>query len=171
VDVPSEPDTQPGAPTETPPGPARHGPFLQRIRRNPRVEAGLTGAAYGVLAALGFVLALVGGFHSAWTVAGVPVVAIAAAVVNLAAFWAAGWAMRSKIGALVPAVVWLIVAVTLKLRTTEGDSIVVGSVAGEFFLTGGALAAALAVGLAPGARPRPPDRALNSANDSAVTSR
>jgi Family of unknown function (DUF6113) len=117
------------------------------------LEAIVTGASYGVLVVLGLVLAVVGGFHATWTTAaGVPVVAIIAVVVNLVVFWVAGWATRSKLGSLLPAVAWLIVASLLSVRRVEGDLIITGSVAGHVFLLGGSVAATVAVVLAPAAR-------------------
>jgi hypothetical protein len=82
----------------------------------------------------------------------VPVVAIIAVVVNLVVFWVAGWATRSKLGSLLPAVAWLIVASLLSVRRVEGDLIITGSVAGHVFLLGGSVAAPVAVVLAPAAR-------------------
>lgn len=142
------------APGSVPPGPMPPGAVASPVPRPSHADAILAGAAYGVLVVLGFVLGVLGGFHAAWTTpSGVPIVSIAAIVVNLVVFWVTGWAMRSKLGSLLPAVAWLIVAMLLSVRKVEGDLIIAGTLAGQLFLVGGSIAAAVAVGLAPAARP------------------
>lgn len=133
-------------------GPAGAGQPVPLRVPDTHFEAVLAGAAYGVLAVLGFVLAVVGSFHAGWTMSGLPIVAIIATTANFVVFWGAGWAMRSKLGSLLPAVTWLIVVLLLSVRRVEGDLIVTGSMAGQLFLVGGSIAAAVAVGLAPAAR-------------------
>jgi hypothetical protein len=114
-----------------------------------REPAFVTGIAYGVLAILGVALGVLGSFEFSWTAGDVPLAALGWTVVNLAAFRGAGWAMRGKLGAAVPAVLWLIVVLVLSSRRPEGDLVVTGTAAGYVFIFGGALAAAIAVALTP----------------------
>ena len=111
----------------------------------PPAPAFVTGAVYGALIVLGLLLGLVGSFEFAWTAAGVPVAAIALAVVHLAVFRAAGWAMQSRLGVAATAVPWLLVTVVLSTRRPEGDLVVTGTLAGYVYIFGGAIAAVAAV--------------------------
>jgi hypothetical protein len=113
----------------------------------------VTGLAYGVLAVLGVVLGVVESFQFSWEVAGVPVAAIVLSLVNLAVFRAAGWAMASRLGAVMPAVPWLIVLVVLSARRPEGDLVVTGTAAGYVYMFGGAVAALIAIVWTRSARP------------------
>jgi hypothetical protein len=113
----------------------------------------VTGMAYGVLAVLGSVLAVIGSFEFSWEAGSLPVAAVLLSVVNLAVFRGAGWAMETKLGAVVPAVFWLIVVVVLSSRRPEGDLIVTGTVPGYVFIFGGAIAALVAVSWTRSARP------------------
>ncbi|GLY84754.1 DUF6113 family protein [Actinoallomurus iriomotensis] len=124
----------------------------------------LTGLTYGVLFVLGVVLGLIGSFQFSWEVGSVPVAAIALSLVNLAVFRAAGWAMESRLGAVVPAVPWLVILVVLSSRRPEGDLVVTGTAAGYVYMLGGAVAALIAIVWTRSARPwmltgapRPPD--------------
>ena len=97
-------------------------------------------------------LALVEVFWLPLRVFGVPVpVSVVAAVVgNLLLVGLAARLTGSRLGAVLPAVVWLVIAVGASLRRPEGDLLVVGGgVLGVFstaFLLGGVVAAAFAVG-------------------------
>ena len=97
-------------------------------------------------------LALVEVFWLPLRVFGVPVpVSVVAAVVgNLLLVGLAARLTGSRLGAVLPAVVWLVVAVGASLRRPEGDLLLVGGgVLGVFsmaFLLGGVVAAAFAVG-------------------------
>jgi hypothetical protein len=105
----------------------------------------LVGIAYGVLAVLGVLLGVIGSFEFSWQAGSVPVAAIALSVVNLAIFRAAGWAMESKLGAVVPAALWMIILVVLSSRRPEGDLVVTGTTPGYVYMTGGAVAALVAI--------------------------
>jgi hypothetical protein len=105
----------------------------------------LVGIAYGVLAVLGVLLGLIGSFEFSWQAGSVPVAAIALAAVNLVIFRAAGWAMESKLGAVVPAALWMIVLVVLASRRPEGDLVVTGTTPGYVYMIGGAAAALVAI--------------------------
>ncbi|WP_233510198.1 DUF6113 family protein [Actinomadura craniellae] len=111
----------------------------------------LTGLAYGALAALGVVLGLVGSFTHAWLLGGVPVVLLVLLAVNLAGTWLAGWAMGGRLGGIVPAAAWTLVAVLMSTRRPEGDLIISGTLLGYGFLLGGMVTAAVAIMLIPSA--------------------
>ncbi len=119
----------------------------------PREPGFLTGAVYGALAVMGVMLGVIGSYEFSWEAGGIPVAALAWSVVNLAFFRAAGWAVSGKLGATVPAAVWLIAVLVLSSRRPEGDLVVTGTTAGYVFIFGGALAAALAVAWTPSIRP------------------
>jgi hypothetical protein len=134
-----------------PPAPAQEPPFL-------------IGVAYGVLAVLGVLLGVIGSFEFSWQAGSVPVAAIALSVINLAAFRVAGWAMESRLGAAVPAVLWMIILLVLASRRPEGDLVVTGTTAGYVYMFGGAVAALVAIVWTRSARPwmltgvpRPPE--------------
>jgi hypothetical protein len=108
-------------------------------------SAFLVGVAYGVLAVLGVLLGVIGSFEFSWQAGSVPVAAIALSALNLAIFRAAGWAMESRLGAVVPAVLWMIILVVLSSRRPEGDLVVTGTTPGYVYMFGGAAAALVAI--------------------------
>ena len=110
-----------------------------------RLEAFVTGGAYGVLAVGGAVIGLLGSFYHATPTGLIPVFAIAFALLNLVAFRLAGWAMGTRLGAVVPALAWLLVVIFLSSKRPEGDLVISASTAGYVFLLGGSLGAVLAV--------------------------
>jgi hypothetical protein len=112
---------------------------------DPRLAAFVTGGAYGVLAVLGLALGLIGSFLFSGTVGSVPVAAIVLVLLNFGCFQLAGWAMRSALGALAPAVTWMIVVVLMSARRPEGDLVVTGTLPGYVFMVGGMVAALIAV--------------------------
>jgi hypothetical protein len=97
-------------------------------------------------------LALVEVFWLPLRVFGVPVpVSVVAAVVgNLLLVGLAARLTGSRLGAVLPAVVWLVVAVGASLRRPEGDLLLIGGGVLGFlslaFLLAGVVAAAFAVG-------------------------
>jgi hypothetical protein len=109
--------------------------------------------AWGIVAVLvsGW-LALVEVFWLPLRVFGVPVpVSVVAAVVgNLLLVGLAARLTGSRLGAVLPAVVWLVVAVGASLRRPEGDLLLIGGGVLGFlslaFLLAGVVAAAFAVG-------------------------
>ena len=113
----------------------------------------LVGLAYGLLAVLGVLVGVIGSFEFAWAAGGVPVAAILLSLVNLAVFRAAGWAMESKLGAVVPALLWMIILFVLASRRPEGDLVVTGTTAGYVYMFGGAVAALVAIAWTRSARP------------------
>jgi hypothetical protein len=101
----------------------------------------------------------------------VPVSVAAAVLGNL---WLVGWARRwsgSRLVAVLPAVVWLVVALAASVRRPEGDLLITGGgitgVVNLAFLLLGVVAAAFAVGRVLGARPS----AKGDAEAQAVASR
>ncbi|GAA2075773.1 hypothetical protein GCM10009780_10200 [Actinomadura alba] len=110
-----------------------------------RLEAFVSGAAYGVLAVLGFVLGLIGSFLFSGTIGSVPVAAIVLVLLNFACFRLAAWAMCSPLGALAPAVPWLVVVVLMSARRPEGDLVITGTTPGYLFMVGGMIAGLVAV--------------------------
>jgi hypothetical protein len=113
----------------------------------------LVGLTYGLLAVLGVLLGVIGSFEFAWETGSIPAAAILLSLANLAVFRAAGWAMESKLGAVVPALLWMIILFVLASRRPEGDLVVTGTAAGYTYMFGGAVAALVAVAWTPSARP------------------
>ena len=113
----------------------------------------LVGLAYALIAVLGVLVAVIGSFEFAWAVGSIPVAAILLPLVNLAVFRAAGWAMESKLGAAVPALLWMIILFVLASRRPEGDLVVTGTTAGYVYMFGGAVAALVAIAWTRSARP------------------
>jgi hypothetical protein len=110
-----------------------------------RVEAFVTGGAYGVLVVAGAAAGLLGSFFHAVDVGPIPVFAIAFALLNLGAFRLAGWAMGTRLGAAAPALAWLLVVIFMSSKRPDGDLVISGSTAGYIYLLGGSAAAVLAV--------------------------
>lgn len=75
-----------------------------------------------------------------------PVSAALAVVGNLALGTAGARVVRSVAGAVVPGVVWLVVALSFGTETAAGDRVVLETWRGVTFLLAGAAAAAVAVG-------------------------
>ncbi|WP_138758054.1 hypothetical protein [Modestobacter altitudinis] len=108
-------------------------------------------------------LALVEVFWLPWRLAGIPVpISLLAAVVgNLLLAGAARRLSGSRLVAVLPAVVWLVIAVGATMRRPEGDLLLPGgdavtSTTTLGFLLLGVLAAAFAVGKVLGAPVSPP---------------
>jgi uncharacterized protein DUF6113 len=114
-----------------------------------RPQAMVTGAAYGALAACGIVLGVVGSFLYSLELGSIPIAALAFVVVNLGAMRLAGWAMGSKLGAVIPTVTWLVVTFALSTKRAEGDLVITGTFPGYLFLIGGSISAMIAVALTP----------------------
>lgn len=112
-----------------------------------RAEAFVTGGAYGVLAVAGVLLGVFGSFYQGGEIGPVPVVALVFSLLNLGAFRLAGWAMGTKLGALVPAVGWLVAVIFMSSKRPEGDLVISATTASYVFLIGGAVAAIAAVAL------------------------
>ena len=115
----------------------------------------LTGArralAYALVLVLTVQFALWGAFLVPFRIGGalVPVSWMIAVAGNIAV-GAAGGRLAGKLGAAIPALVWLGLAFTLGARRPEGDLVVQGTVVGFGFLVAGALTSAVMYGLAAG---------------------
>jgi hypothetical protein len=111
------------------------------------VDRGALGAvvAYVLLFLLGAMEGLIGCFQFSHSVGSVPVAALAFCAVLLATCVLAGAGMHSPLGALAPAVGWLVASFVLTLPTAAGSVIVTNTSAGRWFLYGGAVCAAVGV--------------------------
>lgn len=108
-------------------------------------------------------LALVEVFWLPWRVGGVlvPISVLAAVAGNLLLVGGARRLSGSRLVAVLPAAVWLVVAIGAAMRRPEGDLVITGGsgatgVVNLGFLLLGVVAAAFAVGRALGAPPAPP---------------
>jgi Flp pilus assembly pilin Flp len=122
---------------------------------NPRVEAFVSGAAYGALALLGALVGLVGSFAQDWTAgsSALPVAAVVLIAVNFGMVRLAGWGMGTRLGAVIPTLTWAAVVFLMSQRRPEGDLVVPGTTPGYVYLIGGLVAAVIAVALVPVQRP------------------
>lgn len=133
------------------------------IPSSPRPDpAFLVGLVYGLLAVVGVVLGVIGSFEFSWEIGDVPVAAVLLSALNLVVFRAAGWAMESKLGAVIPALLWMIILFVLASRRPEGDLVVTGTTAGYVYMFGGALAALVAIAWTRSSRSLVYDGALRS---------
>jgi Family of unknown function (DUF6113) len=116
---------------------------------------GLAGA-YLLLFLLGVMEGLIGSFQFPHSPGGVPVVALGFCLLILLTCLLAGRGMGTALGAVAPAVGWLIASLVLALPTSGGSVIVTNSTAGKLYLYGGTVCASLGVGLAMRGQRRPP---------------
>ncbi|HEX6450301.1 MAG TPA: DUF6113 family protein [Trebonia sp.] len=101
-------------------------------------------AVYVLLFVLGILQGIIGSFH--YGQGPVPLIAIILDVVIFATCVLGGWAMRSFIGGLIPALGWLLASFIMSMGSSQGTVIITASAAGEWYLYGGALAAASGAG-------------------------
>ncbi|HEU5158017.1 MAG TPA: DUF6113 family protein [Streptosporangiaceae bacterium] len=144
-DVPVEPPAPPPERPGQPGGTDRPEPRPGSAAAPTRLEAFVTGGAYGVLAVAGAVIALLGSFYHGFGVGPIPVSAIAFVLLNLGAFRLAGWAMGTRLGAVAPAAAWLLVVIFLSSRRAEGDLVISATAGGYVYILGGSIAAVLAI--------------------------
>lgn len=112
------------------------------------------GASFALVLLLTVLLALWGAFLVPLRVGGVPApVGVLLALATVPLCRAGGDALRSRVGAALPLLVWAALALSLSSQRREGDLIVTGSLAGLAFLGLGLLGGAYVVG---SWRPRPP---------------
>ena len=104
-----------------------------------------TVAVYVVLFVLGAVEGLIGSFQYSAVAGSVPVAALVCCVVLLATCLLAAWAMRSVSGAFAPAAGWLVASFLLSLPVSSGSVIITNTTAGQWYLYGGTLCAAIGV--------------------------
>jgi uncharacterized membrane protein len=100
---------------------------------------GLAVAAYVALFVLGAVLGLLGTFH--YSQGPAPFAAIGFDLAILATCVLGSWGTRTGLGGLLPAAGWLLVTLVLSTAPAGGSILVTASLAGEWFLFGGAVAA------------------------------
>ncbi|MFV2174636.1 DUF6113 family protein [Actinomadura sp. LOL_016] len=112
-------------------------------------EAVVSALAYVMLAVLGAVYGLVGSFLQNWTVSKLPVASIILVVMLYMLVRFAGWGMGGRIGALIPAILWLYAVFTMSLGFLGGDAVVAMTDAALVYIFGGLLAAVLGVVHAP----------------------
>lgn len=105
-----------------------------------RQQRAFTALSYVVLLLLGAVLGVIGSFQ--YSRSPVPLVAIVLDVAIFAACLLCGWGLRSIAGGLMPAIGWMIASFILSMPSTNGSVIITATTAGEWYLYGGALAAA-----------------------------
>ena len=106
----------------------------------------VTGGVYAVLFVLGAVEGTIGSFQYSRTAGAVPLAALAFCAALLVTCLLAAWAMRAVSGAVVPAIGWIIASFVLSMPVSNGSVIITGTTPGEWYLYGGALSAAIAVG-------------------------
>jgi uncharacterized protein DUF6113 len=112
-------------------------------------------AGYLLLFLLGALQGLIGSFQFPHSVGSVPVAALAFCLLILLTCLLAGRGMGSALGALAPAVGWLVASLVLSLPTPGGSVVVTNSAAGKWYLYGGTVCASLGVGLALRGQRRP----------------
>jgi hypothetical protein len=124
------------------------------------VKAAGVAAAYALVIVLAVEVAVWGAALVAARPFGqpLPVAALVAGVGNVSLGIAGARVLRRRLGAVIPGIIWLVIALGLGMQTTEGDLIVPGTFRGLCFLLVGTVAAAGVVGLT-GNRttPEPPD--------------
>ncbi|MCW2598797.1 MAG: hypothetical protein JWM02_626 [Frankiales bacterium] len=108
-----------------------------------------TAASYALVLVLAIELAVWGAFLVGLRVFGygLPVAALVAGVGNVSLGIAGARVLRSRLGAVLPGLIWFVIALTLGTKKTEGDVIVQGGFRGVAFLVVGSVAAAAVVGV------------------------
>jgi uncharacterized membrane protein len=110
-------------------------------RRTARpAQRAVTAAGYVVLFALGALQGLIGSFQYSQSPA--PLVAIILDVAILVTCLLCGWGMRTFAGGLLPAVGWILASFIMSMGNAQGSVIITNTAAGQWYLYGGALAAA-----------------------------
>jgi hypothetical protein len=105
-----------------------------------RGQRALTVVVYLVLFVLGVLLGVIGSFQ--YPRGPVPLVAIILDLAIFATCLLGGWGMRTFLGGIIPAIGWFIASFVLSMPDSQGSVIITATAAGEWYLYGGALAAA-----------------------------
>ena len=100
----------------------------------------VTGLGYLALFVLGAVQGLIGSFQ--YSRGPAPFIAILLILIMFATCVLAGWGLRTYSAGILPALGWVIASFILAMPRQNGSVIVEASSAGEWYLYGGALAAA-----------------------------
>jgi Family of unknown function (DUF6113) len=124
-----------GVRTARTPGPA---PAVSPLGRRAR------GAAYAVLGVLGAVVACAGALVQAGWFPGGLLLALAGCV---ALFYGGVKVTGTRLGAVVPAAVWVVCVIVLSTSRPEGDFLFAAGVGPYIYLLGGALAAVISATL------------------------
>jgi hypothetical protein len=104
-------------------------------------QRALTIGGYVVLFVLGAVQGLFGSFQYGREPA--PLIAVLLAVVVFVTCAVCGWGIGTFAAGLLPAVGWILVSFVLAMSRPNGSVIITATTAGECYLYGGALAAAV----------------------------
>jgi hypothetical protein len=99
----------------------------------------VTAACYLLLFFLGALEGLIGSFQ--YGDSPVPVIAIILDVLIFATCVLAGWGLRTYGAGILPALGWIVASFVLASQRANGSVIITASLAGEWYLYGGALAA------------------------------
>jgi hypothetical protein len=108
-------------------------------------ERMVTIAAYVALAVVGAMVGIVESFSYPWTWGTFPIASILISALNFGLLWLAGWGMGGKLGAVVPAGMWLVALMVFSVRTPSGGLIVTGDTPGNVYLLGGTVAGLAAI--------------------------
>ena len=100
----------------------------------------MTGLGYLALFVLGAVQGVIGSFQYSRSPA--PFIAILLIVILFVTCVLAGWGLRTYSAGILPALGWVIASFILAMPRPNGSVIIESSSAGEWYLYGGALAAA-----------------------------
>lgn len=99
-----------------------------------------TAVGYVVLFVLGALEGLIGSFQYSQSPA--PLMAIVLDVAIFVTCLLCGWGMRTFGGGLAPAIGWIIASFIMSMGNAQGSVIITNTAAGQWYLYGGALAAA-----------------------------
>ena len=113
-------------------------------------------AAYAALFVLGVMQGLIGSFQFSHSLGRIPVASLAFCALILATSLLGAAGMGTALGGLLPAIGWMAAAFLLTLPTPAGSVIVTNTRAGEWYLYGGAVCAAIGVVASFRYRPRRP---------------
>jgi hypothetical protein len=134
-----QPAPGPGGAHQPSPGPAADSPAPHRPGRGG--QRALTAAGYLGLFLLGAAQGLIGSFH--YGQSPVPVIAIILVVAIFVTCAACGWGGGTIGAGTMPAVGWILMSFLLAMPKANGSVIITATAAGEWYLYGGALAAAV----------------------------
>jgi hypothetical protein len=104
-------------------------------------QRAVTVAGYVILFVLGALQGLIGSFQYSQSPA--PLVAIVFDVVILLTCLLCGWGMRTFAGGLIPAIGWILASFIMSMGNAQGSVIITNTTAGQWYLYGGAFAAAV----------------------------
>ncbi len=106
-----------------------------------------TAGGYGLLLALGLLQGLTGSLQYSRGIGPVPLAAIAFAIAIGLTCTLCGRGMGSTWGAIAPAAGWLLASFAMAMPQKSGTVVITNSAAGELYLVGGALCAAIGIGV------------------------